>query len=442
MSNVVENTPLDESALSHDIVRLLGAELQRVKRELTDVQAQAKAQARSTERCGYSREPSNERVTALEEENARLSSKLLGSRAKLVTAREKVTALEEENANLGEKLSGSRVKLETARERKKELKAKIKEMEESAIPTQQLADLDEESEVQKLQKALVLVKSQLTEAGDYVKDLLNRSEIVTLEKETIIQKLKNAEKELGHRGIHDPRKYIIDLPKEQDYDDSGSHHIKPFSKCSAAELVESTKIMGKDFSTALLHCEDARYVWSDKRPAHGILIEAPFIYQPCLIGDAHSQHTQNSWLPRPSHSGEGTKQLFIQRNGGFWYYCGTYKLTYMKCPIIFHSLPPMVKAGVLTDTIAHPDHVPPIVKDTIQSLYCGGVLQPTCVVHERIGFNAPLQQIFINLASGLNGPAFTFSPTLEPCKRKAEETLEIPHQSGPVSKRSKNQTVR
>ncbi|KAL5512821.1 hypothetical protein ACEPAG_3087 [Sanghuangporus baumii] len=356
MADQPEAHPVDETTLANDVVRLLGGENQRLRRELQEVEQRAKF--------------AEDRAEAAESK----------------------TPIKE-------------------KEKRKSQKAQLKELKAKDTPTSV-----ESPEILELQQRQEQTQAYLLEAETKVKELSQEVEQLKKDKETYMRLFEDANGRAIALARNDPFAYIDEIHTQRQA--IGFTRLRPFQTDSAGahstfEAFCNNALRPQGLTRLPFVRRKHDIQWSLMQQGHGVAVIPPYRYV------ASRSLAGHKWVSNEVHAIEGPFELLYETRN-FWYYCGTYTTTIIQSrkKDFFEKLRPMFKDRLMRESIEETDLLPPIIRKAIMEMYLQGVLHITCLVFERIGFNEQLYNALLNFGAATNGPEYAFDYKDKVPKRK------------------------
>ncbi|KAL5482786.1 hypothetical protein ACEPAI_9381 [Sanghuangporus weigelae] len=395
MADRSEAHPVDETTLANDVVRLLGGENQRLRRELQEVEQRAK--------FAEDRAEAAESKTAIKKEPTDTNQDL--------SAAERIQQLEEENSSLRAEHQELGSKYAKEKEKRKSQKAQLKELKAKDTPTSV-----ESPEFLELQQRREQIQAHLLEAETKVKELSQEVEQLKKDKEMYMRLFENANGRVITLTRNDPFAYIDEIHTQRQA--IGFTRLRPFQTDSAAahstfEAFCKNALRPQGLARLPFVRRKHDIQWSLTQQKHGVAVVPPYRYA------ASRSLAGHKWVSNEMHAIEGPFELLYETRN-FWYYCGTYSTTVIqsKSNGFFEKLLSRLKDRLMRESVEETDLLPPIVRKTIMDMYSQGVLRITCMVFERIGFNEQLYNALLEFGTAKEGPEYAFDYKDKVPKRK------------------------
>ncbi|KAL5524674.1 hypothetical protein ACEPAF_9819 [Sanghuangporus sanghuang] len=411
MADRSEVHPVDETTLANEVVRLLGGENQRLRRELQEAEQRAKD--------AEDRARSAEARTAIKKEPTDTSQDL--------SAAERIQQLEEENSSLRAEHQELESKYSKEKEKRKSQKAQLKELRAKDTPTSV-----ESPELLELKQRREQTQAHLREAETKVKELSQEVEQLRKDKETYMRLFEDANGRVIALARNDPFAYFDEVHTQQQA--IGFTRLRPFQTDSATAHSTFEAFCNNALRPQRLAClpfvrRKHDIQWSLTQQGYGIAVVPPYRYV------ANRSLASHQWVSNEVHTIEGPFELLYETRN-FWYYCGTYTTTIIQSrkKDFFEKLRPMFKDRLMRESVEETDLLPPIIRKTVKEMYLQGVLHITCLVFERIGFNEQLYNALLEFGTAIKGPEYAFDYKDRAPKRKiGQENVG----ARPVAKRSR-----
>ncbi|EJC98856.1 uncharacterized protein FOMMEDRAFT_161035 [Fomitiporia mediterranea MF3/22] len=361
-----ETPALDELILSNDIVKLLGADNQRLKRELREAQQKA---SNAEAKLSFALAKNESKDTSEELAAADRVRQVLQEKEELESRYEREKEVHE--AHFQEWKS----KYKKEKEERNTLKSQL----DACISNRIRFSIEEHPEFPELQRRQAQTQAELAEANSKVQGLLQQVEQMTRDKH-VVRRIPDAPKlsevwafimSIQNR----PASMDITIPIPVMKDDSEQYE-------TVNELISQLK-RRKIVQNPVFELEETVSWFMDHRGI-GIALYPFYKYTP--------DDSSCMWTKTTEWDKFGTFELLRERHG-FWYYYGTYTSWKFVCcndNTFFTFLPPVYQMVLLDKTLEGLDEVSPRTFKEISDSYALGTLPVLCIGLERIGFNQQL----------------------------------------------------
>ncbi|KAL5482787.1 hypothetical protein ACEPAI_9382 [Sanghuangporus weigelae] len=390
---------LDEDALANDIVRLLGAENQRLKRDLREAQQRA--------------QNAENQLAVLVAEAGPLVKNESTAPEQILPNTERARQLDEEIASLQAQYQELEAKYEEEKVIRKLHEAEVDELK------LRNSGMEESPEYFDLQEHQQTTQVHVPDDDKRIRELLEQVEHLNQEKEMDKRHLKEANSKISALTCNDPWSYIDESHGQREVD--GPLRIKSFQQFNKFSVKTIDSYYENTLIPLGLACipfvrRRRDILWSQTSPGFGVSLAPSYRY------DVDTSASCHKWKVNEVHAIEGPFELLFETRG-FWYYCGTFSTTVIesrKNIEFFRSQQPQVREILMRETVEKSDFLPPIIEKSIMEMYSQGVLPVTCLVFERIGFNNELHEALLKFGKSVNGPEFAFESSKADMKKEAK----------------------